>query len=487
MQNSPFSSVATRFVLLAFIFLGSFYFFAPSLKAFDYKIGAKAVQTSQVGFNQAPMNRNKGIYPMQQYGTVSGFLNVDFNLLPKKLNSHSLKVGIGGMAGGVFFDSTRKLHGGSKIYDYYGFYDGYLGGASNILSDDDIVTANGKERSLAKTYIFSDAFIEYKYKDFFGIKGGRYTSTMPYRSGKTQGFEVFGEYKHTRLIWFSSFGRAIAGGGFLINWYAPRTSYSGNWSKNAQGGWTHHGYQLSYGTHALRLIYNKHKLLTEFFYYFSPKMFNAPGFSVIWDSDPNFSGKGFRSQSKLIAFFPLYEPWMVVNSSGAPIYKYDRPVSAHGQSLILSQRFEYNNFYLVGTFYKNFGNANAYVGNMGNPAGVLMGGNSMYAGGWGSAIKGDSVTGYLAYGGTHFKKKFTWKMQWQWTSAPVSYEGRYMLTLEYVFNQYIRAAIDLTYYGVHTNKGYQAGLSKFCNPTVTYCGGGYQDRSAFYNNLIVSF
>ncbi|GMB89593.1 Outer membrane protein HofH [Helicobacter ailurogastricus] len=474
--------IKSNFSVLAYV-CGSLIFFASSLDAFEYKFSGRAEQTSQIGFNTRAINRRRGLYPMQQYATVAGYLDLSFSLLPQK-SPHSLKGGVGGMVGGVFYDSTKKLEGGSEIYNLYGFYDGYLGGSSNVLSTDSIDIKNNKKRALAKTYIWSDAFLEYQYKDVFGIKGGRYTSTMPYRSGKTQGFEAFGQYKHARLIWFSSFGRAIVGSGFLINWYAPRTSYSGNWTKNARGGWTPHGYQLSYGTHATRLIYNNHKFLAEFFYYFSPKVFNAPGFQFGWDTNPNFDGKGFRSDSHIIAIFPMYEPWMVLNNKGAPIYKYDNPITPTGQSLILRQRFDYNNFYLVGTFYKNFGNTNAYVGNMGNPAGVLLGGNSIYAGTAGTALKADAVTGAIAYGATHFNKKFLWRMQWQWTSAPVAWEARYMLTLGYTFNQVLKATIDLAYYGVHTNKGYQAGLN---GPCVTYCGGGYQDRSALYTNLIASF
>ncbi|WP_233704181.1 outer membrane family protein [Helicobacter bizzozeronii] len=451
--------------------------------AFDYKLSGKAEQTSWIGFNQHQIDSSKGIYPTQQYATISGYLDLSFSLLPEK-SDHSLKGAIAGMVGGVLYDSTRHYKDGSVLYKIYGYYDGYLGGASNILSTDSIAVQNAKKRAVAHTYIFSDAYLDYQYKNVFGVKAGRYNSTMPYRSGKTQGFEVFGQYKHARLVWFSSWGRAIVGGGFLIDWYAPRTSYNGDYTKNSKGGWDPHGKKLSYGTHAVRLIYNRHKLLTEFFYYFSPKAFNAPGFQVGWDTNPNFSGKGFRSHTHLIAFFPMYYPWMLVGKDGKPIYRYDNPATPNGQSLIIRQRFDYNNFYLIGAFYKNFKNTNAYVGNMGNPSGVLMGNDSIYAGVAGTALKADAVTGMISYGATHFKEKFSWKMLWQWSSAPVSWEGRYMLTLGYTFNKVLKGSVDLLYYGVHTNKGYKAGLNA---PCTTGCQGGYQDRSALYTSLIASF
>ncbi|GMB95718.1 Outer membrane protein HofH [Helicobacter sp. NHP22-001] len=475
--------IRSNFSVLTYV-CGPLMFFATSMDAFEYKFGGRAEQTSQIGFNTREIDRRRGLYPMQQYATVSGYLDLSMSFLPKK-SAHVLKGGIGGMVGGVFYDSTKNLDRGSQIFNYFGYYNGYLDGNHNSIATDDDNLKDSFIRKNSRTYIWSDAFLEYQYKDYFGIKGGRYTSTMPYRSGKTQGFEVFGQYKHARLVWFSSWGRAIASGGFLINWYAPRTSYSGGYVKNAQGGWTPVGYKLSYGTHAVRLIYNQHKLLAEFFYYFSPKTFNAPGFTLGWDTNPNFDGKGFKSDTHITAIFPVYEPWMVFGSTGAVKYKYGTPITQTGQSLILRQRFDYNNFYLVGTFYKNFGNPNTYVGNMGNPAGVLLGGNSIYVGTAGTALKANAVTGAIAYGATHFNKKFTWRMQWQWTSAPVAWEGRYMLTLGYNFNQYLKATVDLAYYGVHTNKGYQAGLNnQIC---ITYCSGGYQDRSALYTNIMVSF
>ncbi|CRF41691.1 outer membrane family protein [Helicobacter ailurogastricus] len=468
--------------------LGLLAFNDPCL-AYDYKLSGFANQASTIGFNEAPINKSKGIYPMQQYATIAGYLSLGFSLLPKDLEKkgHSLKGLVGGMVGGVLFDGTKRFSGGSVVYQRFAFYDGFYGGGADVLQSDSTPVKNSKLSNFSHFYVFSDAYLDYKYKDYFGIKAGRYNSTAAYESGQTEGFEVFGQYKKVRLWWFSSFGRAYATGPLMRDWYAPRVVYSGDYTKNAQGGYTHHGHPVSLGTHAVQLTYKKHHLLVEGFYYFSPKMFNDPGFKIGWDSDPNFSGQGFRSNTILIAMFAFYPPWMIINSKGAAIYRYDNPVGANGQSLVIRQRFDINQFYVIGTFYKNFGNANAWVGNTGNPAGVEFYGNSTWAGYLGTALKADSVTGAIAYGGIHFKRKFTWNMTWQWSSAPVSYEGRFILALGYQFTPFLKALVNIAYYGVHTNEGYQAGLNAYCNPHLTYCGGGYQDRSALYTQLIATF
>ncbi|WP_104740231.1 outer membrane family protein [Helicobacter bizzozeronii] len=458
-----------------------------SLEAFDYKLSGFANQAATIGFNQEQVNRSKGLYPMQQYATIAGYLALDFNLLPKTAVGHSLKGSIGGMVAGVLYDGTKHFQGGSVVYQNFGYYDGFLGGGADVLQSDSITTKNRKMTNYAHDYIFSDAYLEYDYKNFFGIKAGRYRSFAPYKSGQTEGFEVYGQFKHVRLWWFSSWGRAFSTGARVRDWYAARVSYSGGYYQNSNGGWSPRGHKVAYGTHAVQLTYKKHHLLAEGFFYFSPKMFNAPGLRIGWDSNPNFQGLGFRSNTEITAFFPIYYPWMVVGANGAHIYRYDNPATPNGQSLIIRQRFDFNQFFILGTFYKNFRNVNAYVGNTGNPAGVELYSNSLWAGYAGTALKADAITGSLVYGGTHFKKKFTWRMTWQWSSAPVSYEGRVVFSVIYQVTPWLKMLVDLAYYGLHTNKGYQAGLNGPCNPQKTYCGGNYQDRSALYTQLIASF
>ncbi|WP_285693315.1 outer membrane family protein, partial [Helicobacter ailurogastricus] len=109
--------------------LGLLAFNDPCL-AYDYKLSGFANQASTIGFNEAPINKSKGIYPMQQYATIAGYLSLGFSLLPKDLEKkgHSLKGLVGGMVGGVLFDGTKRFSGGSVVYQRFAFYDGFYGG-----------------------------------------------------------------------------------------------------------------------------------------------------------------------------------------------------------------------------------------------------------------------------------------------------------------------------------------------------------------------
>ncbi|GAA6898919.1 outer membrane beta-barrel protein HofH [Helicobacter pylori] len=457
---------------------------SSSLQGFEAKLNGFVDQSSTIGFNQHKINKERGIYPMQQFATIAGYLGLGFSLLPKKVSDHVLKGKIGGMVGSIFYDGTKKFEDGSVAYNLFGYYDGFMGGYTNILQSDDLGTQNMKYNKNVRNYVFSDAYLEYAYKNYFEIKAGRYLSTMPYKSGQTQGFQVSGQYKHARLTWFSSFGRAFAFGSFLLDWYAARTTYSGGFTKNDKGGYDSHGQKVLYGTHAVQLTYKPHRFLIEGFYYLSPQIFNAPGVKIGWDSNPNFSGTGFRSDTAIIGFFPIYYPWMIVKSDGSPVYKYDTPATQNGQNLIIRQRFDINNYNVSIAFYKVFQNANGWIGNMGNPSGVIMSGNSVYAGFTGTALKRDAATILLSCGGTHFAKKFTWKFATQYSNSVVSWEARAMISLGYKFTEYLSGSVDLAYYGVYTNKGFKPGEN---GPVPKNFPALYSDRSALYTALIASF
>ncbi|WQS94383.1 outer membrane family protein [Helicobacter pylori] len=466
----------------AFLFFGAV--FNASLQGFEAKLTGFVDQSSTIGFNQHKIDKARGIYPMQQYATIAGYLGLGFNLLPKKVSDHVLKGKIGGIVGSIFYDGTRKFEDGSVAYNLFGYYDGFMGGATNILQSDDLATENMKYNQNVRNYVFSDAYLEYSYKDYFEFKAGRYLSTMPFRSAQTQGFQVSGQYKKARLTWFSSFGRAFAFGSFLLDWYAARTTYSGGFTKNDKGGYDSHGKKVLYGTHAVQLTYKPQRFLVEAFYYFSPQIFNAPGVKIGWDSNPNFSGTGFRSDTSITGFFPIYYPWMVVKSDGSPVYRYDTPATQYGQNLMIRQRFDINNYNVSIAFYQVFQNANGWIGNMGNPSGVMMGNNSVYAGSTGTALKRNASTILVSCGGTHFAKKFTWKFATQYSTSVVSWEARATLSLGYKFSEYLSGSIDLAYYGIHTNKGFKVGEN---GPVPKDFPALYSDRSALYTALVASF
>ncbi|GAA7433191.1 hypothetical protein ckin106_11810 [Helicobacter pylori] len=79
------------------------------LLAFDYKFSGVAESVSKVGFNHSKLNSKEGIFPTATFVTATIKLQVDSNLLPKNIEKHSLKIGVGGILGALAYDSTKTL------------------------------------------------------------------------------------------------------------------------------------------------------------------------------------------------------------------------------------------------------------------------------------------------------------------------------------------------------------------------------------------
>ncbi|WQU96372.1 outer membrane family protein [Helicobacter pylori] len=102
------------------LFFGAF--LSSSLQGFEVKLNGFVDQSSTIGFNQHKINKERGIYPMQQFATIAGYLGLGFSLLPKKVSDHVLKGKIGGMVGSIFYDGTKKFEDGSVAYNLFGYY-----------------------------------------------------------------------------------------------------------------------------------------------------------------------------------------------------------------------------------------------------------------------------------------------------------------------------------------------------------------------------
>ncbi len=83
-------------------------------QAFDLgkiaKIKAGAESFSKVGFNNKPINTNKGLYPTETFMTVMAYMQVDFTeLLPKSAtaNGHHLDGSLGGWGVLLFLIALR--------------------------------------------------------------------------------------------------------------------------------------------------------------------------------------------------------------------------------------------------------------------------------------------------------------------------------------------------------------------------------------------
>ncbi|PAF46856.1 hypothetical protein BKH46_06010 [Helicobacter sp. 12S02634-8] len=402
-------------------------------------MSGKAESFSKFGFNHTPINSTKGKYPTESFVTAVGALQIDLDLLSKLSTEHKLTAGLGGMIGGLAYDSTRNLIDqatgkpyGSTIYNYIGYWATYNGTA-------DWSSSNAGMANHARNYVIYNAFLNYDYAGIFGIKGGRYESSAEFSSGFTEGFETYVKFSEFKLWWFSSYGRGFAYDEWLYDFYAPKT-YT-----------TPSGKTINLGIHAFKATWQHGGFRLSPFIYFSPKTYTAPSIEIGYDTNPDFNGTGFRSQTTVYGLFPFFDPrlWEVS--------RYGNPTGRNGQTLLIKQRFDINNYNLGGGIYKNFGNANAQVGTYGNPIGIDFWTASVYdIGSSLSDIMGeDAFTAFLYGGGVH--GKFVWGLLGRVTTSKRSDEQSLAVNVAYDFTRNFSAGLKLEYYNDITHAGYKVG------------------------------
>lgn len=430
-------------------------FGTTSLNAFDYKISGKAESFSKFGFNHTPINSIEGKYPTESFVTMVGSLQLDMNLLPKSISEHSLSAGIGGLIGGLAYDSTRNLidqatgqRYGSTIYNYVGYWAHYDGNAPWTKDKN----PNEGMAENTRHYVLYNAYLNYDYDGIFGIKGGRYESSADFMSGFTQGFEVYAKLSEVKLWWFSSFGRAFAYDEWLYDFYAPKTYTEPS------------GKIVNLGIHVFKATWYHNGITIAPFIQFSPKTYTTPAIKVGYDSNPEFNGEGFRSQTTFIGLFSVWD------KNVRSVYRYGSLTGVDGQTLMIKQRFDVNNYNIGGGIYKNFKNANAHMGTYGNAIGIDFWTASVYD--IGSSISDmmgrDAFTGFL-YGGGYYmlgnSKNFGGKLNWgilgRLTTSDRSNEQSIAVNADYQFSSPFQLAvgIKLEYFRDLTKEGYKVGQS----------------------------
>ncbi|WP_199764582.1 outer membrane family protein [Helicobacter bizzozeronii] len=486
-----------------------------SLHALDYKLSGELDLFSKVGFNNSPLNSKLGIYPTESFSSVTGNVYFNVGLLPKHVADHKLRFGIGGEVGGVIYDGTKLRidHGhddqrfGSVIYNFIGGWHGYFfnkyWGAS--------YAGTSQSASLhARPYVLDNAYLDYNYKDVFGFKLGRYTANIDLMSGSNQGWELY--YKPTKnlkLWWWSSYGRGLAFNSWIYEFYAvvPYLKKDGQY--------------INYGWHGTSATYDYKNLSTEFYYYFSPKTYNAPGIKLSYDTNKNFKQVGFRSQSLIMLTVPIYySGWYNPKTGLYSIWdaaSHGSAVGKYGVTLNLRQIFRWNRFtYIIG-LYNTFGNSDAYLGAhtmpMGNNTSYVndiygmvaydFWDNTVYDGIADAATNANTTTIYGSVGSVY--KKFAWSIFGRVSNANKDFKGHRgrsneysaALSLDYAFTRSLFFHVKVEYYGVQMHRGYLAGLPGLtalptfsCSPGNTNCSvpkANYQDRSHLMANLTLKF
>ncbi|CRF46426.1 outer membrane family protein [Helicobacter heilmannii] len=468
-----------------------------------FKAGVESF--SKIGFNNKPINTNKGLYPTETFVTIVGYLQMDLpEMMPKlaRANGHHMSGSLGGFGGGLLYDGTKdtinQVTGkpyGSMAWNYFGYWGGLVGqkpwaqcwyGAgggsqasyagksaaqlqamSNATSIGGVNTADCVQgyANNTRNYVIYNAYIDYSYKNIFRFRGGRYESPADYMSGYTQGLDMTLNLNHFKFWWFSSFGRGFAYNEWLYNFYSPKTYTLAN------------GKKINPGVHAFYATWEYKGFSVVPFVYFSPNNEYSPCFTLMYDSNPKFKGIGWRSQTDITVLNPIYAKrfWNT--------YQFGMIAHETAHSLMIKQRFDYNNYNFGGGIYKNFGNANWMIGYHGNRLGFDFWDNTVYANTINSLsymMDSNAFTAFLFGGGVY--KKWLWGLIGRLTYGPRADEQVFAFNLGYEFSKHFYADIKIEYYNQIMHRGYKIGWN---GPFLPDQPATDQDRSHIFTEIKV--
>ncbi len=504
-------------------FLSLLSFLLCPVEAFDYRFSGRVENFSKIGFNNSQINTKKGIYPTESFIDIVTLAQVKVNLLPKGIENHRLSVSLGGAIAAIPYDKTKyyinQANGkvfGSIVENFIGGYHGYF--YNKYLGPAYAGTSQSASYH-ARPYVVDTAFLRYDYKDVFGFKAGRYEANIDFMSGSNQGWEVYyqpykTETQRLRFWWWSSFGRGLAFNSWIYEFFAtvPYLKKGGNPSNSNDF--------INYGWHGITTTYSYKGLDAQFFYYFAPKTYNAPGFKLVYDTNRNFENVGFRSQSMIMTTFPLYYRGWYNPETNTYSLEDSTPhgslLGRNGVTLNIRQVFWWDNFNWSIGFYNTFGNSDAFLGSHTMPRGNntsyisneisvttrhagMIGydfwDNTAYDGLADAITNANTFTFYTSVGGIH--KRFAWHVFGRVSHAnknalgQVGRANEYSLQFNasYAFTESVLLNFRITYYGARINKGYQAGYfgaPKFNDPDGDF-SANYQDRSYMMTNLTLKF
>ncbi|RDU53785.1 outer membrane family protein [Helicobacter sp. MIT 01-3238] len=391
---------------------------------------------SKIGFNNQSIDANLGKYPTDSFSAMVGSFGLKSEL---KSQIQTLKAGLSVTAGALVYDSSSESYPGgtgSVMDEYIGMWRGF---------------DTGGNVSKRHYYVVNNAYLDYELKlgakSGFYLKGGRYESSAEYMSGYTQGFEVGLNLSNLKLWWFSSYGRAFAYGQWLVDFYAPRGYYNTDANGNNVGKFIHNG------IHAFKATYSFLGLDIIPAVYFSKGTYIAPIIEARYDTKRDFDGKGFRSQTTVHFMNPLHESRVVGN------YRYGDLVGKEAQTLYIKQRFDINQYNFGLGLYKNFGNANAYIGTIGNPLSLDLWTTTAYDLGRNISdmIGKDAITPFVFVGGKHFDNKFSWNFISRYSDSKRSEEASIAGSLSYALGGGLSVGVKLEWLRDTTKAGYRVG------------------------------
>ncbi|PAF51080.1 hypothetical protein BKH43_02400 [Helicobacter sp. 13S00401-1] len=399
---------------------------------FSFKAGAEVF--SKTSFNNSAIDEAKQVYPTPSYASILANLGIYYE-------KDGFKLGLGGVAGGLLYDSTRATLGfiNAEGYNYIGFYAGYSGlGVPNITNTRD--------------FIIYDAYLEYENK-YIDATLGRFFKENTWFGGYAQGINLaFNLGKGQKITLFGTDSMSIWGSGWLYDFS-----------------------RLYIPTGVLNLEYELKRDFYNFklYAYYGIEDYVAPGASL----DLLFGDSKVAYLTKIVAALPIYDS--SINKWG--VMQFFGSTSGVTGSVFLRQDVIFNEKYTLGLgLYKNFGNANARFGTYGNPMNIDIWDNSVlvYGRSLNAAVNPD-VFNLLLYTNFEIGKYLDIKLDGRYSTSPMADEYSLILGLDIFLTSHITYSLKANYYTNITHAGFDVltGLARKDAPGVI------SDRSYVMNTI----
>ncbi|PAF53472.1 hypothetical protein BKH42_05990 [Helicobacter sp. 13S00482-2] len=435
-----------------------------SIYGFDYKVNGQVQNWSKFGFNNDKIDTIAGKYPTDSFSVLTASLGLKLDI------GAGFYAGIMGTVGGLIFDNTKFQGDGNIVYNpeglaynYFGFWPGR----------DYRSPANPRT---ARNYVLQNLYVGYKYDKYIDAKIGRFSIPGDWLSGYIQGASLDSYVlPYTRLWGILAHKRASVGGKWLKDFKYMNQNIPVD---NGKG----------FDVYAIGADFKRENFIAQGYVYAQDSRFIAPGFHLGYDSNPEFKSEGFRSKTEILFLYMQIVGPALSKNTAYNNYAYDArintdkiPVGKGGESLMIKQRFDIDNYNVGGILYVNFGNPNEFLTPYGDPTGFDNYDNSVYDNAaWNNMFRRDAISGFLFGGGTY--TNLSWGIIGRITHSPRSNEQALAVNVDYKFPWNITAGIKVEYYNNTTFAGYTLGIGN----KITMLGKTIsQDRS--YASTYISY
>ncbi|PAU99474.1 hypothetical protein B9T66_07220 [Helicobacter sp. TUL] len=344
-----------------------------------------------------------GSFPNNTYGYALGQLNVGYK-------HNGFEIVLGGAGAGLTHDSTKGL-----AFNHVGYWSGYR---------NDLVGSQANAHNI----FVHNAYMRYEDENI-DIKLGRFKQENDdWIDAYVEGMNAIVRAGGFHLKLFCTSGIAFAGGGWFMDYERLFSTYG---ILNAEVGYA-----------------NEHVKFDTYVYY-GDREYIAPGANLeIYAGDSDMLG----STTKLTALFPIHNKG--INSLGRHYFANfgDGDSSGFSASLVARQDFDFLRHYNVSlAVYKNIGNANARMGQPGNPLGFYTLDNSVYS-------TGPALNAFLApdaFSALFFSNvalgatkagNFVFGLDGRYTTAPSAREHALKLHVDWEIDSHLTLGLIATYY-----------------------------------------